>query len=101
VTDFLAARLRPDDKILVAPPADAILEYQLDRRDLDPASLLYWPRPGSTTRFFVVVKLGPRDYRLSHLLADPRVRGIELGQPRVLQRFPGSVVYEVRRSTGG
>jgi Dolichyl-phosphate-mannose-protein mannosyltransferase len=97
VASLLVRRLRPGDKILVAPPADAVLEYQLDRRGLDSAGLLYWARPGRTTCFFVVVKTGPRDYPLPHVLADPRLRGVELAPARVVGRFSGSVVYETTR----
>jgi hypothetical protein len=97
VVTLLTRRLQPGDKVLVAPPADAVLEYQLDRRGLDSARLLYWSRPGATRRFLVVVKTGSRDYPLTHVLADPRVQGLELSRPRVLRRFPGSVVYETMR----
>jgi hypothetical protein len=94
---LLVQRLRTGDKILVAPPADAVLEYQLDRRGLDSAGLLYWGRPGGTTRFFVVVKTGRRDYPLAHVLGDPRLHGVELSTPQVVRRFPGSVVYKTTR----
>ena len=67
--------LRTGDKVLVAPPADAILEYHLLRRGLDPAELLYWQEPGATGRFLVVVKEGPDDYPLADLRADPRLEG--------------------------
>jgi hypothetical protein len=97
VAAYLSARLRPRDKVLVAPPADAILEYWLDRRGLDPASLLYWAKPDGTRRFFVVVKEGPHDYPLAHLLADPRLAGTPVGPPRLLRRYPGTTVYGVMR----
>jgi dolichyl-phosphate-mannose-protein mannosyltransferase len=96
VAAFLAARLHPGDKILVAPPADAILEYQLDRRGLDPAALLYWSSVGKTRHLFVVVKIGPRDYRLPHLLHDPRIAGAQHTPPSVVHRFPAASVYELR-----
>ena len=101
VAAFLASRLRPGDKILVAPPADAILEYRLGRRGLDPAALLYWAHVGTTRRLFVVVKLGPRDYRLPHLLGDPRIARLPHGSPRLVQRFPGARVYELLRRGPG
>jgi len=100
VAAFLASKLRPGDKILVAPPADAILEYWLDRRHLDPATLLYWSWPGKTQRFLVVVKEGPHDYPLPYVLADRRLQGARLGRPHLLHHYPGSDVYEVRRALG-
>ena len=97
VAALLAHRLRPGDKVLVAPPADAILEYQLDRRGLEPASLLYWSRPGDATRFLAVVKEGFGGYTLSHLLVDPRLVHTRLGKPRLLRRYDAARVYEIRR----
>ena len=98
VAGFLESRLRPGDKLLVAPPADAILEYHLSRRGLDPAELLYWDEPGRTERFYAVVKEGLRDYPLEHLTADPRLRGVSLGPPRLLRRYDEASVYELRAS---
>jgi hypothetical protein len=97
VAALLAERLLPGDKVLVAPPADAILEYWLARDGLDPATLLYWPRPGATRRFLVVVKEGPRQYPLEHLLADPRLAHTRLGEPRLLRRYDAASVYELHR----
>jgi Dolichyl-phosphate-mannose-protein mannosyltransferase len=97
VGDLLARELRPGDKVLVAPPADAILEYDLRRRGLDPATLLYWTEPGETERFLVVVKEGPDDYPLAYLLADPRLAGLRLGEPRLLRRYAEASVYEISR----
>ncbi len=99
VAALLDSRLRSGDKVLVAPPADAILEYWLRRRGRDPAALLYWSDPGAARRFFVVVKTGPRDYTLAHVLADVRLRGVRLASPRVLRRYPETVVYLARRAT--
>ena len=95
VAALIAEELRPGDKVLVAPPADAILEYYLLRRGLDPAALLYWDEPGATRRFLVVVKEGPDDYPLEQVLADPRLE-TRLGDARVLRRYDGATVYEVR-----
>jgi uncharacterized membrane protein len=96
VTEFLAPRLRPGDRVLAAPPADLILEYYLDRRGLDAGALLYAGVPGRRT--FVVVKEGPHDYPL------PVVLRLRLGQggaqglrPVVLRRFPHAVVYRLAR----
>ena len=98
VAGFLAARLEEGDKLLVAPPADAILEYHLARRGLEPAELLYWDDPGQTRRFYAVVKEGPNDYPLEHLRADPRLRGTSLGRPRLLRRYDEASVYELPAS---
>jgi hypothetical protein len=98
VTAWLAERLTPGDKVLVAPPADAILEYHLSRRGLDAARLLYWGRPGETERFYAVVKEAPGNYPLEHLLADPRLGRSSLGDPRLVRRFGGASVYELRRA---
>jgi hypothetical protein len=97
VAALLEEQLGARAKVLVAPPADAILEYQLDRRGLDPAALLYWAEPGTTRRFLAVVKEGPRDYTLAHVLADPRLAGVRLGAPRLLHRYDEASVYELRR----
>jgi hypothetical protein len=96
VGDLLEAELRPGDKVLVAPPADAVLEYELTRRGLDPAALLYWRRPGGTTRFLVVVREGPEDYPLAEVLADARLAETGVGRPRLLRRYPETSVYEAR-----
>ena len=80
------------------PPADAILEYDLRRRGLDPAALLYWQEPGATGRFLVVVKEGPDDYPLADLRADPRLEGVRLRSARHLRRFDEASVYEVLRA---
>jgi hypothetical protein len=100
VAVLLADRLRPGDKVLVAPPADAILEYQLERLGLDAAVLLYWRQPGDTTRFLAVVKEVPGNYPLAHLLADPRLDGVQLGEPRLVRRYDAAAVYELRRDDG-
>jgi hypothetical protein len=97
VTALLEAELGPGDKVLVAPPADAILEYWLLRRGLDAAGLLYWDDPGTTRRFVVVVKEGPDDYPLEQVLDDPRLRGARLGPPQLLHGFDAASVYDVRR----
>lgn len=97
VAAFLERALRPADKVLVAPPADAILEYELERRGLDPAALLYWRRPGKTTRFLAVVKEAPGNYPLEHLQADPRLGQRPLGEPLLLRRYDAASVYELRR----
>ncbi len=97
VADVLAARLRAGDKVLVAPPADAILEYQLIRRGLDAASLLYWTAPGATRRFLVVVGERPNDYTLAQVLDDPRLAGLRLGDPTLVRRYDAARVYDVRR----
>jgi Dolichyl-phosphate-mannose-protein mannosyltransferase len=96
VSRLIAERLRVGDKLLVAPPADAILEYHLGRRGLDPAALLYWQRPGDTTRLIVVVSQGPRDYSLAEVLADPRLDGTRLSKPMLVRQYEESSVYEVR-----
>jgi hypothetical protein len=98
VAALLARRLRSGDKVLVAPPADAILEYQLGRRGLDAASLLYWRQPGDATRFLAVVKEAPGNYPLSHLLVDPRLAHTRLGKPRLVRRYDEASVYELRRA---
>ena len=95
VASLLERELRPGDKLLVAPPADAVLEYELERRGLVPAELLYWRDPGSTERFLAVVKEGPDDYPLAHLLADPRLEET-LTEERVLEAFEEATVYELR-----
>ena len=94
VAALLARELDGDDKVLVAPPADAILEYELLRRGEDAGALLYWSSPGSTTRLLAVVKETPDDYPLSYLLADPRLTE-PVGPPRLVGRFPASSVYEL------
>jgi dolichyl-phosphate-mannose-protein mannosyltransferase len=98
VAAFLADRLRSGDKILVAPPADAILEYQLSRLGLDPAELLYWSQRGDTARFYVVVKKGLGEYTLAEVLADDRLAGVRIGEPRILGRYEEARVYEIRIS---
>ncbi|MGH3111022.1 MAG: glycosyltransferase family 39 protein [Gaiellaceae bacterium] len=98
VAALLADRLRTDDKVLVAPPADAILEYQLGRRGLDAAELLYWARPGDSARFLAVVKEAPENYTLEQLLADPRLEPISLGEPRLLRRYDAAAIYELERA---
>ena len=98
VTELLLRELRPQDKVLVAPPADAVLEYELGRRGRDPAELLYWPKPDATDRFLAVVKEGPDDYVLEHLLADPRLDGVRVERVRRLERFEEAAVYEVQRA---
>ncbi len=97
---LLATLLRPGDKVLVAPPVDAILEYQLGRRGLDPATLLYWGRPGGEGSFFAVVKDAPGNYPLEHLLGDERLAHTRLGAPRLVRRYDEASVYELRRSRG-
>ena len=42
--------------------------------------------------------MSPRDYALSHLLADPRLEGVRLRSPHTLRRFREATVYEVSRS---
>lgn len=98
VAALLAKQLRTGDKVLVAPPADAILEYQLDRRGLDPAALLYWAAPGDTSRFLAIVKDAPGNYTLEHLVTDPRLEGVRLSEPRLLRRYKAASVYEIRRA---
>ena len=98
VADLLEAELRPGDKVVVAPPADGILEYHLLRRELDPAALLYWEEPGDTSRFLVVVGERPDDYALDEVLADPRLEGVRLGSPRVVRRYDAATVYAVDRA---
>jgi dolichyl-phosphate-mannose-protein mannosyltransferase len=97
VAVLLERELRAGDKVLVAPPVDAILEYQLLRRGLDPASLLYWDRPGSTRRFIAVVKDAPDNYGLGHLLDDARLDGARFARPRLLRRYHVARVYELDR----
>ncbi len=97
VAALLEEQLGASDKVLVAPPADAILEYQLVRGGLDPTALLYWAEPGTTRRFLAVVKEGPRNYTLADILADQRLAGVRLGEPRLLRRYDEASVYELRR----
>jgi hypothetical protein len=97
VATFLARRLRSGDKVLVAPPADAILEYHLARRGLDPSALIYWTDPGTTGRFVVVVKEGRQDYTLTEILRDTRLAGLRLGEPRLLRHYDAAAVYELHR----
>lgn len=96
VAALLADRLRSGDKVLVAPPADAILEYQLGRRGLDPSELLYWSQRGDTARFYVVVKTGRGEYTLAEVLADERLADVRLDEPRLLRRYAEARLYEVR-----
>jgi hypothetical protein len=93
VTALLERQLGPADAVLVWPPADLILEYELLRQERDPASLLYWERPPS--RLFVVVKEGPRDYTLAELLADPRLPA-GVAEPELLESFGEASVWELR-----
>jgi dolichyl-phosphate-mannose-protein mannosyltransferase len=97
VAGLLTTILRPGDKVLVAPPVDAILEYQLLRRGLEPASLLYWDSPGSTRRFIAVVKDAPGNYGLDHLLADPRLDDARFAAPHLLRRYDAARVYDLTR----
>jgi hypothetical protein len=96
VAALLADQLRAGDKVLVAPPADAILEYQLRRRGLDAAELLYWSQRGDAVRLYVVVKTGRDEYTLADVLADERLADVQLGVPRLLRRFEEARVYEAR-----
>ena len=96
VAALLVDQLRPGDKVLVAPPADAILEYQLSRRGLDAAELIYWTQQGDTSRFYVVVKKGGGEYTLAEVLADDRLADAHLGEPRLLRRYEEARVYEAR-----
>jgi len=96
VARFLAGDLRPGDKVVAAPPSDAILEYQLDRRGLHAGALLYWSSAGTTGRFVVVVKEGVDAYPLSYLLADPRLEGLQPHEPVLLRRYDAARIYELR-----
>lgn len=93
VARYVDNRLEPGQKVLVAPPADLILEYWLERRGLDAAELVYWDDP--STDLLVVVKEGPRDYPLEVVLADPRLSGVTLGSPVLVERFGETSIYEI------
>jgi hypothetical protein len=98
IAALLEERLGTGGKVIVGPPGDAILEYLLGRRGLDPAELLYWTKPGGTRRFLVVVKKGSDQLSLENLLADSRLKGVRLGQPRLIRRYDEASVYEVSRT---
>jgi hypothetical protein len=99
ISELIEHRLLPGDKVLVAPPADGILRYQLARRGLDAASLVEWQAPGKTARFLVVVKDTPGNYDLDHVLGDPRLAAVDTGEPRLIRRFGESSVYAVLRQS--
>jgi Dolichyl-phosphate-mannose-protein mannosyltransferase len=96
IAALLEDGLRSGEKVLVAPPADGILEYEFLTRGMDPAALLYWRRLGTTQRLAVVVQEGPRNYTLPEVLADERLEGVQLGEPAILRRFDEASLYEVR-----
>jgi hypothetical protein len=93
VARFVETRLEPGQKVLVAPPADLILEYWLERRGLEAAELVYWQEPPA--RLLVVVKEGPRDYPLNVVLADPRLADERLGSPVLVERFDETSIFEI------
>jgi uncharacterized membrane protein len=91
----LAARVRPDDRIL-ATGSDTILEYYLERKGLDASPLLYTDE--SRRRTFVVVNvLGGQT--LEELLHELGGRG-QLESPKLLRRYPSALVYLVERRAG-
>ncbi len=93
VARFVESRLEPGQKVLVAPPADLILEYWLGQHGFDAAELVYWDEPSE--ELLVVVKEGPRDYPLDVVLGDPRLGDATLGSPVLLKRFDEASVYEI------
>jgi Dolichyl-phosphate-mannose-protein mannosyltransferase len=92
VAAFLARNVKPGDRVLVSPPADAILEYYLDARGLDAGRLLY---TGFTARrMFVVVKQGRRDYTLPEVIHQHLEPAVARRLRPVLQRrYPHARVY--------
>lgn len=98
IAALLERRLQPGDKVIVGPPGDVILEYLLGTDGLDPAELLYWTKPGETRRFLVVVKKGSVQFSLENLLANSRLTGLRLGEPRLIRRYEEASVYEVSRA---
>ena len=96
VAAFVERLVEPGDRVLAAPPADAILEYYFDDAGLDGGTLLYGD-PGSARRLFAVVKEGPREYPLPVVLQGHLSRAaIRRLRPVVLRRFPHAVVYRLR-----
>jgi hypothetical protein len=99
VADFLAGELRPDDRVLVVPPADLILEYYLDVLGLDAGRLLY--SDFSARRYLVVVKPPPDGYSLPEViswrLSPETSRDLE---PVPMRMFSRSQVYELVPDAG-
>jgi Dolichyl-phosphate-mannose-protein mannosyltransferase len=95
VAGYLERTLRPGDRVLVAPPADQILEYYLLNEGLDAGRLLY--TGFHAHRLFAVVKLGPHEYSLRKVirwrLAPGAARRL---RPDRLAVFPNAVVYRLR-----
>jgi hypothetical protein len=92
VAAFLERAVRPGDRVLAAPPADAILEYYFDDAGLDGGTLLYGD-PSSAPHRFAVVKEGAGQYPLTVVLAQ---HGLGKVRAVVLRRFPHAVVYRLR-----
>jgi hypothetical protein len=94
IASFLETELRPDDRLLVAPPADLILEYYLDVEGFDAGRLLY--TDFQARRLLAVVEEGPRAYTLSEVveqrLGPDGARGL---RPVLLRRYPHAAVYEL------
>jgi uncharacterized membrane protein len=96
VAAFLEQYVRPGDRVLVSPPADAILEYYLSAEGLDPGRLLY--TDFAAKRLLVVVKEGPREYTLSEVLRQ-HLSGTVTRRltPVPLRRYPHTRLYELVR----
>jgi hypothetical protein len=95
VADELAARVRPEDRIL-ATGSDTILQYYLDREGVAAAPLLYTDEPRRRTYVVVNVLGGQTLDGLLDELNTPRAR---LDPPRLLRRYPSARVYVVERRT--
>jgi hypothetical protein len=94
VARYIERHVAPDERVLVSPPADLILEYYLDSAGFDAGRLLYTnPKKG---RMLVVVKLGAHDYGLGEVLRQhlPAARARH-ARIRLLERLPHARIYEL------
>jgi 4-amino-4-deoxy-L-arabinose transferase-like glycosyltransferase len=89
VAAYLAGVVRHEDRIH-ATGSDTILQYYLDRRGLDSATLLYGT--AARPRIFVVVNvLG--DQTIEQLVEGIGAERERYGEPRLLRQWPSAAAY--------
>jgi len=91
VAFFLASNVEPGDRIF-GYGSETMLEYYLGSHGIDARPLLYGSEPNERT-FLVVNVLGGQT--VEQHLRELRRAGGEVGEPRLLRRYPSALVFLV------
>jgi hypothetical protein len=95
IATYLAERVEPEDRIL-ATGSDTILEYYLERDDVEAGTLLYTTETRPRTYVVVNVRGGQT---IEDLLRQLDGAARDIGPPKLLKSFGSGLVYLVERPT--